>query len=209
MSGQDVANNPLAILGIFWDSDHFILFSRGFCANQVWPGAYWYQGVFLTQRSVNPASVRILIEAASASRTVSFTDCIRFWALWTSISVACKERETLHYLSSQRRPFLQNQPKLGVGCRSPCLRPGSPYLSHHWEVRGSTKKNPKKPTPDYVLYPQPASSMYSCLLFKQASASGSHYSLYLECFSLVAQPSPPSDLRSEVTLVRHPLPTLL
>lgn len=43
--------------------------------------AYWYQGVFLTQRRVNPASVRILIEAASASRTVSFTDCMRFWAL--------------------------------------------------------------------------------------------------------------------------------
>lgn len=29
------------------------------------------------------------MEAASASLTVSFTDCIRFWALWTSISVAC------------------------------------------------------------------------------------------------------------------------
>lgn len=49
---------------------------------------YWYQGVFRTQRRVNPASVRILMEAASASLTVSFTDCIRFWALWTSISVA-------------------------------------------------------------------------------------------------------------------------
>ncbi len=49
---------------------------------------YWYQGVLRTQRRVNPASVRILMEAASASRTVSFTDCIRFWALWTSMSVA-------------------------------------------------------------------------------------------------------------------------
>lgn len=76
---------------------NFILFSRGFCANQVPSGAYWYQGVFLTQRSVNPASVRILIEAASASRTVSFTDCMRFWALWTSISVACKGRGPLHH----------------------------------------------------------------------------------------------------------------
>lgn len=56
---------------------------------------YWYHGVFLTQRKVNPASVRILIEAASASRTVSLTDCMRFWALWTNISVACKE-ETFH-----------------------------------------------------------------------------------------------------------------
>ena len=49
---------------------------------------YWYQGVLRTQRRVKPASVRILIEAASASLTVSLTDCIRFWALWTSISVA-------------------------------------------------------------------------------------------------------------------------
>ncbi|KAG7236333.1 hypothetical protein INR49_001030 [Caranx melampygus] len=47
-----------------------------------------FQGVLRTQRRVNPASVRILMEAASASLTVSFTDCIRFWALWTSISVA-------------------------------------------------------------------------------------------------------------------------
>lgn len=49
---------------------------------------YWYQGVLRTQRRVNPASVRILMEAASASLTVSFTDCIRFWALWTNMSVA-------------------------------------------------------------------------------------------------------------------------
>lgn len=49
---------------------------------------YWYQGVLRTQRRVQPASVRILIEAASASLTVSFTDCIRFWALWTNMSVA-------------------------------------------------------------------------------------------------------------------------
>lgn len=49
---------------------------------------YWYQGVFRTHRRVKPASVRILMEAASASLTVSFTDCIRFWALWTNISVA-------------------------------------------------------------------------------------------------------------------------
>lgn len=49
---------------------------------------HWYQGVFRTHRRVKPASVRILMEAASASLTVSFTDCIRFWALWTNISVA-------------------------------------------------------------------------------------------------------------------------
>lgn len=49
---------------------------------------YWYHGVLRTQRRVNPASVRILMEAASASLTVSFTDCIRFWALCTNISVA-------------------------------------------------------------------------------------------------------------------------
>lgn len=35
-----------------------------------------------------PASVRILMLAASAARTVSFTDCIRFCALPTSMSVA-------------------------------------------------------------------------------------------------------------------------
>lgn len=57
-----------------------------------WPSFYWYQGVFLTQWRVKPASVRILMEAASASLTVSFTDCIRFWALCTNISVAW-ERE--------------------------------------------------------------------------------------------------------------------
>lgn len=55
-------------------------------------GDYWYHGVLRAQRSANPASVRILIDAASASLTVSFTDCIRFCALWTSISVACKGR---------------------------------------------------------------------------------------------------------------------
>ena len=49
---------------------------------------YWYQGCFLTHRSWIPASVRILIEAASAAVTVCFTDCIKFWALPTSISVA-------------------------------------------------------------------------------------------------------------------------
>lgn len=49
---------------------------------------YWYQGVLRTHRRVHPESVRILMEAASASLTVSFTDCIRFWALWTNISVA-------------------------------------------------------------------------------------------------------------------------
>lgn len=54
---------------------------------------YWYQGVLRTQRRVNPASVRILMEAASASLTVSFTDCIRFWALWTNISVAWLRRK--------------------------------------------------------------------------------------------------------------------
>ena len=49
---------------------------------------YWYQGVLRTQRRVHPESVRILMEAASASLTVSFTDCIRFWALCTNMSVA-------------------------------------------------------------------------------------------------------------------------
>lgn len=59
------------------------------CTPPQWQGlSYWYQGVLRTQRRVNPASVRILIEAASASLTVSLTDCIRFWALWTNISVA-------------------------------------------------------------------------------------------------------------------------
>lgn len=67
-----------ATMGGSWALIIFLLFSRGFCAKHVQLGAYWYQGVFLTQRSVNPASVRILIEAASASRTVSFTDCMRF-----------------------------------------------------------------------------------------------------------------------------------
>lgn len=54
------------------------------------PFSYWYQGVFRTQWRVKPASVRILMEAASASLTVSLTDCIKFWALWTNISVACQ-----------------------------------------------------------------------------------------------------------------------
>lgn len=100
-----------------------ILFSRGFCANQVPSGAYWYQGVFLTQRSVNPASVRILIEAASASRTVSFTDCMRFWALWTSISVACKGRGPLHHSVPDAAASPPGRPKPGVHCLSlPCSR---------------------------------------------------------------------------------------
>ena len=42
--------------------------------------AYWYQGERRTQRSWIPASVLILMLAASVARTVSFTDCIRFWA---------------------------------------------------------------------------------------------------------------------------------
>lgn len=49
-----------------------------------------YQGFLRTQRSFIPASVRILIEAASQALTVSFTDCMRFWALPTSISVASR-----------------------------------------------------------------------------------------------------------------------
>ena len=49
---------------------------------------YWYQGERRTQRSWMPASVLILMLAASVARTVSFTDCIRFWALPTSMSVA-------------------------------------------------------------------------------------------------------------------------
>lgn len=49
---------------------------------------YWYQGWDLTHLYLTPASVRILIEAASAARTVSLTDCIKFCAFPTSISVA-------------------------------------------------------------------------------------------------------------------------
>ena len=49
---------------------------------------YVYQGRFLIQRIVYPESTRILIEAASAVLTVSFTACMRFCALPTSISVA-------------------------------------------------------------------------------------------------------------------------
>lgn len=68
---------------------HIATFTRGVCHRFSVTGfVYWYQGVLRTQRSVHPASVRILMEAASASLTVSFTDCIRFWALWTNISVA-------------------------------------------------------------------------------------------------------------------------
>lgn len=39
---------------------------------------YWYHGLRRTQCMRMPASVRSLMEAASAARTVSFTDCIRF-----------------------------------------------------------------------------------------------------------------------------------
>ena len=49
---------------------------------------YWYQGCFRIHLSLMPASVRILMEAASAAVTVCFTDCIRFWALPINISVA-------------------------------------------------------------------------------------------------------------------------
>lgn len=109
-----------------------------FCVSQVQPGVYWYQGVFLTQRRVNPASVRILIEAASASRTVSFTDCMRFWALWTSISVACKERGALHYSESLMEPCLWNRLKPGMECSLPYLHLAS-LVVYSW----ITKKNPK------------------------------------------------------------------
>lgn len=64
-------------------------------AEEQWSFSYWYQGVFRTQWRVKPASVRILMEAASASLTVSFTDCIKFWALWTNISVAYWRRNTV------------------------------------------------------------------------------------------------------------------
>lgn len=50
--------------------------------------AYVYHGLFLIQRMLYPESTRILIEAASAARTVSLTDCMRFMALPTNISVA-------------------------------------------------------------------------------------------------------------------------
>lgn len=49
---------------------------------------YVYHGRLRTQRIVYPESTRILMDAPSAARTVSRTDCMRFWALPTSISVA-------------------------------------------------------------------------------------------------------------------------
>ena len=49
-----------------------------------------YQGCFLTHFSLMPASVLIFIEAASAAVTVCFTDCIKFCALPTNISVASR-----------------------------------------------------------------------------------------------------------------------
>lgn len=132
-----------------------LFFSRGFCTSQVWLGAYWYQGVFLTQRSVNPASVRILIEAASASLTVSFTDCMRFCALWTSISVACQERRALHYSS----PWCNPVSKIGLNQeRSAAI---SCTCSHHWWIICITKKDPKLDHCDLVLCPQMAYSLYS------------------------------------------------
>ena len=73
------------------------------------PPQYWYQGCFLTHLSWIPASVLILIEAASAAVTVCLTDCIRFWALPTSISVASmsssvpkiKEHDAIHCYSRE------------------------------------------------------------------------------------------------------------
>lgn len=71
---------------------------------------YWYQGFLRTHRSFIPESVRILIEAASQARTVSFTDCIRFCALPTSISVASRsssepgENVKLNYSMSRANP---------------------------------------------------------------------------------------------------------
>lgn len=73
-------------------------------AEELWPFSYWYQGVFLTQWRVKPASVRILMEAASASLTVSFTDCIRFWALCTNISVAWWRRREKRYNEGDNNP---------------------------------------------------------------------------------------------------------
>lgn len=53
------------------------------------PHWYWYHGCLRTQRKFWLVwSDRILMLAPSAARTVSLTDCIRFWALPTSISVA-------------------------------------------------------------------------------------------------------------------------
>ena len=54
----------------------------------LWLLIYWYQGLRRIQCMRMPASVRNLIEAASAARTVSLTDCIKFWALPTNMSVA-------------------------------------------------------------------------------------------------------------------------
>lgn len=51
---------------------------------------YWYHGCFRTHLSRMPASVLILMEAASAAVTVSFTDCIKFCALPTNMSVASR-----------------------------------------------------------------------------------------------------------------------
>lgn len=47
-----------------------------------------YQGFLRSHLIVYPESTLIFIEAASAARTVSFTACIKFCALPTSISVA-------------------------------------------------------------------------------------------------------------------------
>lgn len=166
-SGQDVAFNAPSNSGRLLKL-MFILFSRGFCGSQVQSGAYWYQGVFLTQRSVNPASVRILIEAASASRTVSFTDCIRFWALCTSISVACKERGALHYSRFlTQQPCLQNWLEPGMDWSFPTTTWHSPYLSHQWWFTQITQKNPNWPLTDCVLYPQMASRVHTFPVFQQ------------------------------------------
>lgn len=65
---------------------------------------YWYHGFLRIHITRTPESVRILIEAAEQARTVSFTDCIKFWALPTNISVASwsscepKKRQDIRFL---------------------------------------------------------------------------------------------------------------
>ena len=58
-----------------------------------------YQGCFLTHFNLIPASVLILMEAASAAVTVCFTDCIKFWAFPISISVASRSSSVPEKLS--------------------------------------------------------------------------------------------------------------
>lgn len=75
---------------------------------------YVYHGRLRIQRMVYPESTRILIDAASAARTVSRTDCIKFCALPTSISVASwsssePASQTVHILTRYKYLTIQVQ----------------------------------------------------------------------------------------------------